>query len=160
MAKTNSPDTAVQEQGADYNVEAENVYTMTPYERIQLIRGGIPARRVDTLCGILHLSKEALIGALGLSRATISRKARAGLRLSTDESERILGVESLFRQAESMMDPPREGHTFDTGQWLGMWLSSPLPALANVPPIEYLDTIEGQKFVSHYLGMIESGAYA
>lgn len=155
-----APGMPAREQGSLYGIDEDNVYKMTPYERIELFRRGVPVQRFNALCARLHLSREALMAALGLSRATISRKAKAGQSLSPDESERVIGVEYLFRQAESMADSSPGGEPFDAGAWLGMWLTSPLPALANVRPIDYFDTIEGLKFVSTYLSMIESGAYA
>ncbi|NVI82654.1 DUF2384 domain-containing protein [Janthinobacterium sp. BJB401] len=106
------------------------------------------------------MSKEFLLSSLGLSRATISRKEKDASLLSKDESERVLGIETLIGMAQAMVEQSGDPAGFDAARWVSDWLSKPLPALAGATPASYMDTFEGQKLVAELLSMTQSGAYA
>lgn len=106
------------------------------------------------------MSKETLLSSLGLSRATISRKEQAAGVLSKNESERMLGVETLIGMVQTMIEQSGNPTGFDAARWLSDWLTKPLPALAGATPASYMDTFEGQKLVAELLSMSQSGAYA
>lgn len=131
-----------------------------PHERIALIRQGIPAAAISRLSARMGMSKELLLSSLGLSRATISRKEKDAGLLSKDESERVLGIETLIGSVQAMVERSGDPAGFDAARWLSGWLSKPLPALAGATPASYMDTFEGQKMVGALLAMSESGAYA
>ena len=131
-----------------------------PHERIALIRQGIPASTVSRLSARMGMSKELLLSSLGLSRATISRKEKDAGLLSKDESERVLGIETLIDSVQAMVERSGDPAGFDAARWLSDWLGKPLPALAGATPASYMDTFEGQKMVGGLLAMSESGAYA
>lgn len=135
-------------------------YRVDPQVRIALIRQGMPASTIGNLCMRMGISKELLLSSLGLSRATISRKEKDATLLSKDESERVLGVETLIGQVQAMVEQSGESVGFDAARWLSSWLTTPLPALAGETPASYLDTFEGQKLVGELLSMMQSGAYA
>ncbi len=149
---------AVAERRAAY--QFVDLYHATPQHRIEAIRAGVPARRVDALASLMAVSKENLIDTLSLARSTLSRKARDDLALAPEESERVLGLESLIGQAQAMVDESGDGQPFDAARWAGTWIYQPLPALGGRQPASYLDTIEGQKLVAGLLAMTQSGAYA
>ena len=128
-------------------------------EKINVIRLGVPARMVGDLSSFMGISKEALIDSLGLSRATINRKVQRELPLSRDESERVMGMQSLIGQVQAMIDVD-SAPNFDAAKWLARWLTEPLPALGGATPASYMDTVEGQKYVGNMLAMAQSGAYA
>jgi putative toxin-antitoxin system antitoxin component (TIGR02293 family) len=132
----------------------------SPLERIEVIRRGIPAALLGQLSSRMGISKELLINSLGLSRATINRKEREGVLLSSEESERVLGVESLIGLVGTMVEQSGNSEGFDPPHWLSGWLVQPLPALGGATPASYLDTFEGQKLVAELLAMSQSGAYA
>lgn len=136
------------------------VYWAAPHERINALKQGVPARHINSLCSRMKISKDSLIDAVRLSRATINRKARSEGILSQDESERVLGVEYLIGQVQAMVEESGEPLGFDAAEWLGQWLFRPLPALAGRTAASYMDSIEGQKMVSNLLAMTQSGAYA
>jgi len=144
------------------NVVAEeaHIYRVDPQARIAVIRQGIPASTVGNLSSRMGMSKEFLLSSLGLSRATISRKEKDATLLSKDESERVLGVESLIGMVHSMVEESGDPAGFDAARWVSDWLSKPLPALAGATPASYMDTFEGQKLVAELLSMSQSGAYA
>lgn len=117
-----------------------------PHERIALIRQGIPASTVSCLSARMGISKELLLSSLGLSRATISRKEKDAGLLSKDESERVLGVETLIDSVQAMVERSGDPASFDAARWLADWLSNPLPALAGATPASYMDTLRHKKW--------------
>ena len=141
-------------------IESTQLSRLDPQERIAKIRHGIAASRISILSSRMGMSKELLLSRLGLSRATISRKERDATVLSKDESERVLGVETLIGMVQTMVEQSGDPAGFDAARWVSNWLSEPLPALAGATPASYLDTFEGQKLVAELLSMSQSGAYA
>lgn len=141
-------------------LRSSNLYRVDPQTRIAAIRQGIPASMVGELSSTMGMSKELLLGSLGLSRATISRKEKEDSALSKDESERVLGVASLIGKVQAMVEESGDATGFDAARWVADWLAKPLPALGGATPASYMDTFEGQKLVSELLSMIQSGAYA
>ena len=136
------------------------LYRVDPQVRIAAIRQGIPSAMVAQLATTMGVSKELLLGSLGLSRATISRKERDASVLSKDESERVLGVASLIGKVQTMVEESGNPNGFDAARWVADWMSKPLPALGGATPASYMDTFEGQKLVIDLLSMSQSGAYA
>jgi uncharacterized protein (DUF2384 family) len=142
------------------DIASTQLYRSDPQQRIEVIRRGIPAASVGELSARMGVSKEHLINSLRLSRATINRKEREGTLLSSDESERVLGVETLIGMVQSMVEQSGDPEGFDAPRWVATWLAQPLPALAGATPASYMDTFEGQKLVAEILSMSQSGAYA
>ncbi|MBJ7314137.1 DUF2384 domain-containing protein [Rugamonas sp. CCM 8940] len=101
-----------------------------------------------------------LLALLGMSRATVSRKARAKQPLPPEDSERVLGVEALIGQVDAMVHESGEPVGFNPATWVANWLAEPVPALNGRTPASFLDTVEGQKLLSNLLAMAQSGAYA
>ncbi len=136
------------------------LYRLEPTERIALIRQGIEASMIGSLSSRMGVSKDNLLASLGLSRTTISRKEKDGKLLSSDESEHVLGVETLIGMVQDMVEQSGEPAGFDAARWVSAWLFQPMPALAGATPASYMDTLEGQKLVAELLAMSQSGAYA
>ncbi|HEX8611516.1 MAG TPA: antitoxin Xre-like helix-turn-helix domain-containing protein [Telluria sp.] len=141
-------------------VDGTQIYRFDPQARIALIRQGIPASMISNLSSRMGMSKENLLSSLGLSRATISRKEKDATVLSKDETERVLGVETLIGMVQTMVEQSGDPAGFDAARWVSDWLTKPLPALAGATPASYMDTFEGQKLVAELLSMSQSGAYA
>ena len=144
----------VAEPGAIYPARLD------PQARIDLIRQGIPAATIGHLSARMGLSKETLLASLGLPRATISRKEKDATTLSKDESERVLGFETLIDLVQTMVDESGDPKGFNAPHWLAGWITRPLPALGGATPASYMDTFEGQRLVASVLAMTQSGAYA
>lgn len=134
-------------------------YQMEFADKIQCIRSGLPAERVSELASVLGMPREALMDSLGLSRATVKRKMQREQVLSSEQSERVMGMQVLIGQVQSMIDTESEPE-FDAAKWLASWLGAPLPALGGATPGSFMDTVEGQKYVGNLLGMTQSGAYS
>jgi putative toxin-antitoxin system antitoxin component (TIGR02293 family) len=141
-------------------VDGTQIYRFDPQARIAVIRQGIPASMISSLSSRMGMSKENLLSSLGLSRATISRKEKDASVLSKDESERVLGIETLIGMVQTMVEQSGDPAGFDAARWVSDWLTKPLPALAGATPASYMDTFEGQKLVAELLAMSQSGAYA
>lgn len=140
--------------------DGTQIYRFDPQTRIAVIRQGIPASTISDLSSRMGLSKENLLSSLGLSRATISRKEKDAAVLSRDESERVLGIETLIGMVQAMVEQSGDPVGFDAARWVSGWLTTPLPALGGATPASYMDTFEGQKLVAELLSMSQSGAYA
>ncbi len=137
----------------------DNIYMFDPQQRIELIKRGVAARHIATLSMKMDVSKDHLMSVLGLSRATVNRKVRENKPLNQDESERVLGVESLIGQVDLMVRESGNPEGFDAAKWVSTWLNLPLPALDGATPASYMDTVEGQKLVSNLLAAAQGGAY-
>jgi uncharacterized protein (DUF2384 family) len=99
--RISSPPKPIPRDGAKIKIIDSQVFRNTyfflvdPQTRIAAIRQGVPSSTVGELSSTMGISKELLLGSLGLSRATISRKEKEKTTLSKDESERVLGLASL-----------------------------------------------------------------
>lgn len=131
-----------------------------PLSRVGAMKRGIRAEFVDEIAAEMQLPKERLLGALGLSVATVNRKKKDATPLSKDESERLLGIARLVGQVETMVQQSGDPTSFNAASWLARWLEEPLPALGGHAPAELMDTAEGQAIVSNLLARSQSGAYA
>ena len=147
------------EEGREKIVD-DNIYLMNAADRIELIRRGVPAARLAVLSAQMGMPEGRLLALLGMSRATVSRKVRGNQPLAPDESERVLGVESLIGQVDTMVRESGEPAGFDPAKWVAGWLATPVPALNGRTPASYLDTVEGQKLLASLLAMAQNGTYA
>lgn len=136
------------------------VYRIDPIEQILLVKEGLPASDVDSIAQRMDITKEKLLGTLGLPRATIDRKMRENKTLSRDESSRVLGMARLVGQVQTLVDASGTSASFDAAAWVAQWLERPLPALDGRRPAELMDTAEGQSLVSNLVARMQSGAYS
>lgn len=137
-----------------------DVYNASPEDRIKIIRRGMPATEAKRLVQVLGLEQKSFYHALGLKTATVNRKIAQSEQLSSDESERLLGVAKLIGQVEAIVSEAGDPDAFNAPEWISRWLREPLPALGGTAPIDLLDTMEGQAMVAEALARIQSGAYA
>jgi putative toxin-antitoxin system antitoxin component (TIGR02293 family) len=135
------------------------VFQAAPAERIKAIKSGVQARYVVTIAKSMGSSKEGLLRALGLSRATVDRKITRSVALSPDEGQRVLGMASLVGLVETMAKQSGDPKDFDAAKWLAKWINEPSPAFGGRKPAEFLDTAEGQQLVATTLQRMQSGAY-
>ena len=136
------------------------VYHASPLERISLIKQGVPASDVKRLFADLHIAQGVGFKALNLPTATVNKKAKTGDVLSSEESERVIGLAKLVGQLEAMVEESGEPSGFDARTWIARWLTEPLPAFGGARPVDLIDTMEGQGLVSSALAKLQSGAYA
>lgn len=127
---------------------------------IRAIREGVPASDLTRLAESMGTTKEQLIKTLDLPRATVDRKARAHQNLSSEQSERVLGMARLVGQVQALVESSGDPRGFSAAQWVAQWLERPSPALGGRRPAELMDTLAGQRIVSDLVARMQSGAYA
>ncbi len=127
---------------------------------IRIIRAGVPATDVSHLAQLMGTTKEHLIKTLDLPRATVDRKAKAHQNLSSEQSERVVGMAKLVGQVQAMIERSGDPTDFNAAQWVAQWLEQPSQALGGQRPAELMDTVAGQEVVSDLVAKMQSGAYA
>ncbi len=137
-----------------------DVYRADPLKRVSLIKNGLPPAFLVALSDRMNMPKDRLMSALGIPYATVSRKTREAKKMSSDHSERALGMARLVGQVEAMIQDSGDGQAFDAALWVAHWLEQPLPALDGQRPADLIDSAEGQAIVSNLLARMQSGAYA
>jgi putative toxin-antitoxin system antitoxin component (TIGR02293 family) len=138
----------------------ESVFHAPAWQRIGLIREGVRARDVKELQERLGMPQGVFLDSIRLSTATLNRKASKQENLSPEDSERVLGVSKLIGQVHEMVRQSGESKGFDAARWLADWLQQPVPALGGARPLDFMDTLEGQRMVSDLLARMQSGAYS
>lgn len=125
----------------------------TAQDAHELVLRGIPAEAMAKLfAGVLSLSANVLLTAIGVSeRSFARRKAAPKMRLPADEGER------LWRFAEVLAHATR---VFGSQGGAEHWLDRPAIGLDHRKPIDLLRTHPGTRLVSEYLTRIEHGVYA
>ncbi len=137
-----------------------SLFSMPATDRVEVAKRGVPAAGLAQLAKATGESKEHMLSLLGLSRATVDRKARANQALSVVEGERVIGFAKLVGQVQTLVNESGDPDGFDAARWLAQWLERPMPALGGRPPAEYMDTAEGQQIVAGLLERTRGGAYA
>lgn len=128
-------------------------------DRIHLLRQGVPASWVRQAEETTTFSRSTLCALLGLKLSTINRKLNHKLRLSPDESERLMGLQRLIGEVEAVVRDCGDGQRFAAGRWLASWLQRPNQALGGATPADFLDTSEGREQLGRLIGAQRSGAY-
>lgn len=122
---------------------------------------GVSAGELVRVGRALDRSNEYVFRIIGIPSATAKRKLKNAERMSPEQSERLLGLERLIGQVETMLDDSgTPGEAFDAPSWLADWLDRPCPALGNRRPAEYMGTRMGQEVIEGLLAQMQSGAYA
>lgn len=136
------------------------VFRARPIQRIALAKHGLKARDAQAMLARFPIAADEICKTLNISRATLGRKSAQDESLSAAVSERLLGLAKLTGQVQFMVAGSGRTEGFDAPSWLSTWLMAPLPALCGVRPVDLIDTMEGQEFVSTFLAQMQSGAYA
>ncbi len=114
------------------------------------IRGGMPFAEFTALAAWLELPDERLAPLIGISRATLHRRRKAG-RLEPPECERIIRFARLLRRATELFED--EGAARD-------WLKAPAFAFNGECPLSFADTEVGAREVEALLGRIGHGVFS
>ncbi len=136
-------------------------FQLSPLERAELVKRGVPARTVQEMSAAMGLPREQLMRAAGLARSTVERKIAARGRLSESESEKLVGLSRLIGQVDAMVREAGEAPAdFDAARWFAAWMDEPVAALGGRCPRELLDTADGREAVATLLLQMKSGVYA
>ena len=127
---------------------AFQVAAMPLAKAVQAIRAGLPAVAFEGVAQILFLSVDELADKLGISPRTIRDQRKKTLRLSQENTEKLVRIARIQRLARKL---------FTTDAAVSQWLASPAPALDGLPPIDMLDTDLGAREVESVLNGIAYG---
>lgn len=129
-------------------------------EREAAIRRGVSAVELEDLAAWLGLPLLELSRALGVPPSTIRRKAKNREPLPAEQGERVLGLQRIVGQVQTMVEECGDPTNFDVAVWTGNWLTSPQPALGGRLAMEFLGTVTGEQLLSDLLMKNVTGAYA
>lgn len=158
--RPDSTDAEATLERATVTKHAQSLYLASPAERIRLIREQVPASRLKDLSDEMHISQEHLLDMLNLPRASVQRKSRQGATLTTEQGERVIGLECLIGQVAIMVEESGNRIRFDAACWVGWWLDQPIPALGGARPSEFVGILTGQKLLSEVLLQSQAGVFA
>ena len=97
----------------------------------------------------VSLSEVASI--IGIPPRTLARRRSSG-RLTSDESEKLLRLSSVYEQAMDLFEGDIESAR--------KWLTTPKKALENHSPLEYSRTELGAREVENLIGRLEHGVFS
>ncbi len=134
------------------------MYSATPMQTLETERKGVSADFLADLAKRMEVPYVWLATALGISKATASRKAATNALI---DGTAVVGMIKLLSVAQDIVDDSTapEAKNFDTVKWLGNWMDRPQPALGGRKPLEFLDSPTGVSIVAKVLGAMRSGAY-
>lgn len=105
-------------------------------------------RELETHSGI---PLPEIASVIGLPGRTLARRKASG-RLTSDESEKLLRLSSVFEQAVELFEGDQSGAL--------KWLTTPKKALENQTPLSYSRTELGAREVENLIGRLEYGVFA
>src|SRR6266496_4790688 len=97
----------------------------------------------------VSLSEVASI--IGIPPRTLARRKSSG-RLTSDESEKLLRLSSVYEQAMDLFEGDIESAR--------KWLTTPKKALEDHSPLEYSRTELGAREVENLIGRLEHGVFS
>jgi putative toxin-antitoxin system antitoxin component (TIGR02293 family) len=117
-------------------------------ELAAIVQGGIPASSLRELSGEFGMGVLEMADLLRLARRTVTRRLAERKALTPSESERILRVKRLLRQAQAV---------FESKDAAQRWFRRALAVLGGKSPLELCATEPGGREVELVLGRIEHG---
>lgn len=141
-------------------LDFQEVYASSMFSLVEATKAGVSPKMLSVLSSELGMPKEGMAERLGLASSTVRNKTATSKLLSTDDSEKVIGMSRLIGQVQAMVNEAGNPEGFDAAAWLANWMEQGLPALGGRKPSEYMDTAVGQALVSQLLDQIRSGAYA
>jgi putative toxin-antitoxin system antitoxin component (TIGR02293 family) len=120
------------------------------FDLISLTREGIKKSTLKSLAAHLGISMETMSHLLHTSHRNIQRKDEEEL-LDTLKTEKVLEMAAFAQRGIEVI-----------GSKAGFidWLHSPLTALGNKMPVDFIDTSFGIHMVTKILGRLEQGVYS
>lgn len=120
------------------------------FDLIDLSRTGIQKSTLKSLADYLGITMETLSGLLHSSYRNIQRKDNDEL-LDTLKTEKVLELAAFAQRGIEVIGDKES---------FAEWLHSPLVALGNKTPLDFLDTSFGIQMVTKILGRLEQGVYS
>ena len=120
------------------------------YDLIKLTREGVKKSTLKTLASYLGITMEMMSRLLHTSYRNIQRKEEDSL-LDTLKTERVLELASFTQRGIDVIG---------NKDAFADWIQSPLIALGNKKPLDFLDTSFGIQFLTKILGRLEQGVFS
>ena len=120
------------------------------FDLIDLSRTGIKKSTLKSLADYLGIPMETFSGLLHSSYRNIQRKDNDEL-LDTLKTEKVLELAAFAQRGIEVIGDKES---------FAEWLQSPLVALGNKTPLDFLDTSFGIQMVTKILGRLEQGVYS
>lgn len=118
---------------------------------IGVLREGLPPSALQRAADRAGLSREEVIRALRVGRASIFRRLSSRKPLDPDDSQKLVRLARATLLAE---------HVLESAARARAWLQEPVPALGGERPVDLLDTDEGARAVEETLLRLEFGFFA
>lgn len=141
-------------------LDFQEVFAAPIYSVVEAVKTGVSPKMLSVLSSEMGIPMVGMAERLGLASSTVRNKSASSKLLSTDDSEKVIGMSRLIGQVQAMVNEAGNPEGFDAAAWLANWMEQGLPALGGRKPSEYMDTAVGQALVSQLLAQIRSGAYA
>ena len=120
-------------------------------ELIRQVGRGFSFHAMRTLESRSGIPLPQIASIVGIPPRTLARRKSSG-RLTSDESEKLLRLSSVFEQAVDFF----EGDEANARQWL----TTPKKALDDQTPLAYSRTELGAREVENLIGRLEHGVFA
>ena len=117
---------------------------------IEKVRDGLPFAEFHTMQEMLGVTEERLGLWLGMSRATLHRRKKAGT-LDRTESDRLVRYARLVSHATAALGGLEGARS---------WLVAPAIAFNGECPLDFADTEIGAREVDALLGRLEHGVFS
>ena len=143
----------VQEASLAYSTPQRIGYvsnTNSEIDTLRLIKKGIPKKALDRTMQMMGFSLEEMSSILHISERTLRRYDDKS-RLNVEQSERIIELNSLYHFGIEVLS------TLDNFK---IWINSPILALGQQKPKDFLDTSLGINMLKNILGRIQHGVYS
>ncbi|MFT3904254.1 MAG: DUF2384 domain-containing protein [Niabella sp.] len=134
--------------GLEGNRNIDNIQNTSDF--INYIREGVPKKSLDHLALEIGLSASEIAAVIHTSERTLRRYTPAQ-KLNTEQSERVVELARLYAKGAEV---------FGDLEQFKAWMASPVGALGDKKPKEFLDTSMGIGMLTEELGRIEHGIFA
>jgi len=118
---------------------------------IAVLREGLPSSAFQRAANRAGLTREELIRALRVGRASLFRRLASKRQLAPDDSQKLVRLARATLLAEHVLEGSAQARA---------WLRGPVPALGGERPVDLLDTDEGGRAVEETLLRMEYGFFA
>jgi hypothetical protein len=147
-------------QTVSFSGYLRSVYKSTLFERVGLIRAGVPCGYFYDTAQAMRVSLADLARSLGVPLSLVySIKSKGSASKKKSLSNQIIGVHLLIGRVQNLVEECGDPVGFDSAKWLGDWAYSSNDALGGLRPADYFDTVVGQGVVADLLAAIRYGSY-
>lgn len=129
---------------------ATSFYGGYDWDLLKVIKKGVSKKALDHTMQMMGFSLDDMSGVLHISARTLRRYDDDTI-LNTEQSERIIELNNLYQYGKEV---------FGTLSHFKKWIDSPVLALGNKKPCEFLDTSLGISILKNILGRMEYGVYS